>query len=256
MVNLASLLLARATEREREFAVSRALGGSAPAVVRATVIEGGLLGLVGGITGALIGTWGTRLLVTLGPVDLPRRDSIALDWNVAAVVIAVGFLLGLIAAAVPAIWAARVSLAALLSTSAVRGGAGSSRMRRGLIVVQVALSLVLLSTGGLVVRSFERLLVADPGFRPEGVLTFNSMPRCGPCRALSASAPPRSCHSRAELKGTLSRFRAPRGIPAIANETVVLSVTFSLAPVTSRPWGFVWSKAGNSRRRTVAPAAK
>jgi putative ABC transport system permease protein len=106
-------------------------------------------------------------------VDLPRRDSIALDWNVAAVVIAVGFLLGLIAAAVPAIWAARVSLAALLSTSAVRGGAGSSRMRRGLIVVQVALSLVLLSTGGLVVRSFERLLVADPGFRPEGVLTFN-----------------------------------------------------------------------------------
>jgi putative ABC transport system permease protein len=104
-VNLASLLLERAAEREREFAVSRALGASGPAVVRATLIEGGLLGLMGGIAGAWAGTWGTRLLVALGPPDLPRRDAIVLDWGVAAVVIAVGTLLGVVAAAVPAMWA-------------------------------------------------------------------------------------------------------------------------------------------------------
>jgi len=171
-VNLASLLLARAAEREREFAVSRALGASGPAVVRATLVEGGLLGFIGGTLGALAGVWGTRVLLALGPIDLPRRDSIALDWQVAASVIGVGTLIGLLAAAVPAVWAARVSLASLLSGMAVRGGASSGRMRRSLVVVQVALSLVLLSAGGLVVRSFETLLAADPGFKTQGLLTF------------------------------------------------------------------------------------
>ena len=172
-VNLASLLLARATEREREFAVSRALGASGLAVVRSTMVEGALLGLMGGIMAAVAGIWGTRLLVVLSPLNLPRRESIALDWGIAAVVITVGLLLGVSAAAVPALWAARVSLASLLSGIAVRGSANSGRLRRGLIVAQVALSLVLLSAGGLVVRSFELLLSADPGFRPNGVLTFN-----------------------------------------------------------------------------------
>src|SRR5262249_34075279 len=148
-VNLASLLLARAAEREKQFAVSRALGASGPAVVRATLLEGALLGLIGGVTGTLVGIWGTRLLVTLGPLDLPRRETIGLDWSIAVVVIAVSVLLGVLAAAVPAIWAARVSLASLISGITVRGGASSGRMRRSLIVVQVALSLVLLSAAGL-----------------------------------------------------------------------------------------------------------
>jgi putative ABC transport system permease protein len=78
----------------------------------------------------------------------------------------------MLAATVPATWAARASLARLLGSSAVRGGGGHGRMRRGMVVVQVALALVLLSTGGLVVRSFERLLRADPGFNPAGVLTL------------------------------------------------------------------------------------
>src|SRR5262249_31164930 len=63
-VNFASLLLARAAEREREFAVSRALGASGPAVVRATLLEGGLLGFIGGVLGGLVGIWGSRLLLT------------------------------------------------------------------------------------------------------------------------------------------------------------------------------------------------
>ena len=171
-VNLASLLLARAAEREREFAVSRALGASGPAIVRATLLEGGSLGLLGGIAGALIGVWGVRMLVALGPLDLPRRETIALDWGVGAIVAGVGLLLGLLAGAVPAVWAARIALTSLVSASAVRGTARSGRMRRSLIVVQVALSLVLLSTGGLVARSFQRLVSADPGFNPEGVLTL------------------------------------------------------------------------------------
>src|SRR6185436_4915808 len=109
-VNLSSVLLARAAERDREFVVSRALGANGSAIVRAMVIEGGTLGLMGGITGALAGSWGARMLVALAPVELPRRNELALDWSVAAIVISVGLALGLIAAALPAAWALRASL--------------------------------------------------------------------------------------------------------------------------------------------------
>jgi putative ABC transport system permease protein len=173
MVNLASLLLARAGQREQEFAVSRALGANPSAIMRATLLEGGVLGLLGGLAGTLAAIWGTRVLVALAPTDMPRRESIAVDWNTAAVVIGAGAFIGLLAATVPAVWAARISLASLLRNAAVRGGGGGhGRLRRGMVVLQVALSLVLLTAGGLVVRSFERLLRADPGFRPAGLLTM------------------------------------------------------------------------------------
>lgn len=172
MVNLASVLLARAAEREQEFAVSRALGANGLAVARATLIEGALLGLVGGTAAAVVAIWGTRALVALAPLDLPRREAVVVDWTIGAVVVGVGVLLGLIAAAAPATWAARASLSSLLAATAVRGGGGHGRMRGGMVVAQVALTLMLLTAGGLVVRSFERLLRADPGFQPEGVLTM------------------------------------------------------------------------------------
>jgi putative ABC transport system permease protein len=173
MVNLATLLLTRATEREKEFAVSRALGANQWAVVRASLLEGGALGMLGGAVGAGAAVWGTRLLVAVAPADLPRREFIALDWTIAAFVIGLGAVLGLVAATVPAIWAARANLAMLLGNAAVRGGGGGQgRMRRGMVIVQIALSLVLLSTGGLVVRSFEKLLRAEPGFDPTNVLTL------------------------------------------------------------------------------------
>jgi putative ABC transport system permease protein len=171
-VNFASLLLARAAHREREFAVSRALGANRSAVVRAMVFEGALLGLAGGVAGAVVGTWGARMLVALAPLDLPRRDEIALDWRVAVVIVLAGLVVGGVASALPSLWAARVSLASLIAPTAVRGAAGSQRMRRGIIVAQVALTLVLLCAGGLVARSLERLVAADPGFTPAGVLTF------------------------------------------------------------------------------------
>ena len=171
MVNLASVLLARAAQREHEVAVSRALGANTIAIVRSILLEGSLLGLAGGALGALAALWSTRALVALAPLDLPRREAIAIDWRIVATVIAVGGLLGVLAAAAPAVWAARASLSSLLASSAVRGGGAQGRWRRGMIVAQVALSLVLLSSGALVMRSFERLLRADPGFRPDGVFT-------------------------------------------------------------------------------------
>ncbi|MGH9158924.1 MAG: ADOP family duplicated permease [Vicinamibacteraceae bacterium] len=172
IVNLASVLLTRTAQREHEIAVSRALGANRVAVMRATLVEGAFVGLLGGAFGALAAVWGTRVLVALTPLDLPRREAIAVDWTIGAVVVGLGVLLGLLAATMPATWAARASLSSLLASSGVRGGGGHGRMRRGMVVAQVGLSLVLLTSGGLVVRSFERLLRADPGFKPEGLLTF------------------------------------------------------------------------------------
>ena len=171
-VNLATLLLARAAHREREFAISRALGANPVALARATLLEGGLLGTLGGAGGAVIAVWAVRALVALAPADLPRRESIGVDWMIALAVIAIGAALGLLAATLPAVWATRAGLTSLLANTAVRGGGGHARMRRGMVVVQVALSLMLLTTGGLVVRSFDRLLRANPGFVPDGVLTL------------------------------------------------------------------------------------
>jgi putative ABC transport system permease protein len=167
MVNLASVLMARAAQREHEFAVSRALGANGSAVVRATLFEGGLLGLAGGAAAALAAVWGTGALVALAPLDLPRREAVVVDWRIAAVSSAWVVSLGLLAAITPATWAARANLSSLLASSAVRGGGGGrGRLRRAMVVAQVTLSLVLLTTGGLVVRSFDRLLRADPGFTP------------------------------------------------------------------------------------------
>jgi putative ABC transport system permease protein len=170
-VNLGSVLLARAARREHELAVSRALGANNAAVARGALIEGGLLGLLGGALGTLVGVWGTQALVAFAPLDLPRRDAIALDSQSAAAIVGIGFALGLLAAVAPALFAARSSLSTLLANSGLRGGGGHRSLRRGMIVAQVALSLVLLNSGALVVRSFDRLLRTDPGFRPEGVFT-------------------------------------------------------------------------------------
>jgi putative ABC transport system permease protein len=172
LANLGSVLLARAAQREHEFGVSRALGANGLALVRATLFEGLVLGLAGGAAGSLAAFWATEALIALTPLDLPRRDSVAVDWSIAATVVLLGGLIGLLAAVAPAAWAGRARLSDLLAASAVRGGGGHGRMRRGMVVAQMALSIVLLGAGGLVVRSFERLLRADPGFRPDGVLTL------------------------------------------------------------------------------------
>jgi len=172
LVNLASILLVRAVQRETEFAVSRALGANGLALMRATMLEGAALGLAGGALGALAAVWVTKGFVSLAPEDLPRLSEIRMDWPIGLTVVAVGLVLGLVASSLPSVWARRARLSTLLGASAVRGGGGHGRARRSMVVVQVALSLVLLSAGGLVVRSFAELLRENPGFEAAGLLTF------------------------------------------------------------------------------------
>ena len=173
MVNLASVLLARAAQREHEFAVSRALGANG---ARRHARDAARRRPARRSSAARRARWsasGARARSSRSRRSICRAARRSRSTGASArSSSALGVLLGLLAATVPALWAARTSLSSLLASSAVRGGGGHGRMRRGMIVAQVALSLVLLSSGGLVVRSFERLLRADPGFNAEGVLTM------------------------------------------------------------------------------------
>jgi predicted permease len=172
LLNLATLLLARAAQREQEFAISRALGANRVALARGTILEAIVLGGLGGLVGAIIAIWGVGALIRLAPLDLPRAGSVAVDWPIAAVVVFVGALMGLAAGAAPAVWATRTEVLTLLARTSERSGGGHGRLRRGMVVLQVALSLVLLSAAGLVARSFGRLLRSDPGFEAANVLVF------------------------------------------------------------------------------------
>jgi putative ABC transport system permease protein len=231
MVNLATLLLARAARRERELAVSRALGASPAALARPTILEGAALGLLGGVGAVVVGIFGTRALVALAPLDLPRRDAIALDWPIGLLVLATGLLVGLTSAAVPGVWAARTRLGSLMGVMGVRGGGGRARMRRGLVVIQVALSLVLLTAGGLVVRSFDQLLRVDPGFDPAGVLTVR-IPIMGAANPGAEGI--HALHDRiqgelAALPGVIAVGAVP-GLPLTGTGASQTGVTFPGAP--------------------------
>jgi predicted permease len=169
--NIANLLLARFVARRREFAARIALGASRADVLRQLVTESMLVAVLGGAVGVLLAVWALRAVVVLGADLIPRVVEIGLDPMALAfslfVTLATGLLIGLL----PAWQASRVNVNETLK-EASRGSTGSGqRLRAGLLVVEVALSLVLLIAAGLLLTSFARLQRVAPGFEPEGVFS-------------------------------------------------------------------------------------
>jgi predicted permease len=172
-VNIASLLLARATARQRELAVRAALGAGRGRIVRQLLTESLTVALCGGVLGAALGYVAVRALVAGGGVQLPRGGNLHVDGVVLACTFLVSLMCGLLFGAMPAIRAAGPALEQRLRTStrgSVGAGAHAQRLRGALVVCQVALAVVLVAGAGLVTKSFARLLSADPGFSPEHVL--------------------------------------------------------------------------------------
>jgi putative ABC transport system permease protein len=173
--NIASLLLMRATFRQREMAVRAALGASQGRLLRQLIVESVALALVGGAAGLLLAVWATDLLagVAIRQLALPSTATIAIDRLVLSFALVVSALTGLLFGAVPALAASRPQLVETLK-GASRSIAGSrhARARQLFVVGEVALAFVLLAGAGLMVRSLDRLLRTDPGFRPDRVLTL------------------------------------------------------------------------------------
>jgi putative ABC transport system permease protein len=173
--NVANLLLARATSRQKEIAVRNALGASRWRIVRQLLVESLFLSLAGATLGLMFASWGTRLLITLGPGNIPRVNQVGLDLNVLMFTLALALVTGVVFGVLPAIHTSNPNLTGWLNEGA-RGsslGPRHSLVRSLLVVSEVALSLILLVGAGLLLKSFVNLLRTDPGFDPSKVVALD-----------------------------------------------------------------------------------
>jgi predicted permease len=175
--NVASLLLARATTRHKEIAACAALGASRWRLLRQFLTESLMLSLAGGVLGIALALWCTKFLVSIFPNDIanlsiPRLESIPINVPVLGFALAAAVLTGLLFGVAPAMQSAGANAADILKESS-RGatpGSRSARLRRVLVVAEIALSLVLLAGAGLLIESFERIARGSLGFQPDHVL--------------------------------------------------------------------------------------
>ena len=171
--NVANLVLARGASRKNEIAVRIALGASRARIVRQLLTESVLLALAGGALGTLLAFWAVDLLVKVNAGLLPRAEEIGLNACVLVFSLIISLLTGIGFGLVPAWQNSSVVLQdALAENSRTYAGGRSRRLRSGLIIAEVALSLVLLLSAGLLLKSFSRLINSDPGFRAKNVLTL------------------------------------------------------------------------------------
>ena len=205
--NVANLLLVRSSIRERELAVRAALGAGQGRLVRQLLVESLVLAAAGGLLGLLLAQVAVRILLLMRPDDLPRLDTVAIDPVVFGFALAASLASAMIFGLVPAVRAARPDLIAVLRksgrTAALGGG---TRLRSAVVVAEVVLSFVLLTGSALMLRSFVELQRVNPGFNPDGVLTF----RLANLRLGSQEA------AEAFMRDTSARLTALPGVDIVA----------------------------------------
>ncbi|PYI93189.1 MAG: ABC transporter permease [Verrucomicrobia bacterium] len=211
--NIANLLLARATVREKEIALRAALGASRPRIVRQLLTETLLLAGSGGILGLLIGEAGTEALIKTVPQNIPRISEIRLDGAVLGFTLLVSVATALLFGVVPAWQASRVDLNTSLKSGmrTSSGGEAKGRLRNGLVMAEVAVALVLLICASLLIQTFARLGRVPSGVQTERLLTA----RC----SLPATAYPKNDMINAFFDQLLMRIRAQPGVKSASTIT-------------------------------------
>jgi len=215
-VNVSNLLLARAVDRQREVALRAALGASRFMMARQLLVEAGLLTVVSSALGLLAGRWSLQAITWLRPPNVPIPDHIAMDGSVLVFAVAVSAAVALVCGVLPAMGTSRFDLAAILQAGFRRSTGTGGRTREILVVVELALSVALLATSGLLARSLMAVQRAPIGFEPSHVLT------------LQLRLPP----ARYGSKGDIARFfqRAIdriRSAPGVESAAFVRAVPFS-----------------------------
>jgi predicted permease len=212
-VNITNLSLSRASTRLKELATRHALGAPRRRVVRQLVTETTVLMMVGGCCGLAMGYWSLGTLPALGLAEIPRAHEIQMDAVVVAFTLGLALLLGVVVGSVPALHLAGMNLSLVLRDDSRTGtsGRGAKRVRRALVVAEVALAFVLLVGAGLLLASFRGLLQVDPGFTATQVLTGRVAP-------LPAQYPDDAA-LRSYTDRALERIRALPGVTAAGVST-------------------------------------
>jgi putative ABC transport system permease protein len=227
--NVANLLLIKAAATRKQVAVQYALGATRRRLGAHVLAESLLLGATGAVLGVLLAYWGVRAFVAIGPADIPLLSDARLDGRVLAFTVVATMLTVVVVALFPAWRSSRPEVAAVLRQSATRGrGRSDFRLMRMLTISQIALAMMLLTTGGLLIRSFRALLAVDPGFRPERVLTFQLELPMGSGMPY-ASQPPRD----AFFQTLLERIEA---LPGVSGATLA-----SAPPLEEEPAAFTFT---------------
>jgi putative ABC transport system permease protein len=210
--NVAALFLSRAAAREQEMSVRVALGASQSRLQQMLLIESLVLAVMSGAVGLALAWWGMRLLPTYLPASV-RLPEISLDGRVLAFVVIVALATALLCGFAPILWTRAVDLERRIrqNSAAVTTGGRRLFIQKGLVIATVTLSLVLLISAGLLVRSFLRMLAVDPGFRPDGVLTMSL--------ALPQPAYPKGEQVQAFYLNLLDRMRTMPGVRAAGAAT-------------------------------------
>lgn len=171
--NVANLMLARATGRSREMALRAALGAGRRRLTCQMLTESLLLAITGGAAGVALAWWGTRLLVSLAPAEIPRLDEIRLDPRVLLFALGVSLLTGVLSGLAPALRVSRVNLNdALKEAGKSTDGLPRHGVRNALVTAQIALAFVLAVGAGLMGKTLLRLLSVNPGYDPHNMLTL------------------------------------------------------------------------------------
>ncbi len=173
--NIANLLLARATIRQREMAIRAALGAGRARIVRQLLIESGMISLAGGAAGLVVAAWGAAYLSKLAASEFPRVAGTAVDLRVLAFTFGASLLTGLLFGIAPALLLSRQAPGEMLKEGGRSStqSTGQHRMRGLLIVCETSLAVMLLASAGLLIESLANLRRVNPGFEPRGVTTFN-----------------------------------------------------------------------------------
>lgn len=173
-VNLANLLLARATERGKEIAIRLSIGASRARIVRQLLTESVMLAVTGGFVGMALAQWIIDSIIALKPpIDIPITLELHVDWRVLIFSMIVSVVTGVLFGLVPALQATKTDLVPALKDVASQSGVRRSLLRNSLVVAQVAVSLLLLVAAGLTLRALQQLRAMNPGFNPENALMMN-----------------------------------------------------------------------------------
>lgn len=210
--NVAGLLLAKASGRQRELSIRAALGASRARVLRQLLAESVLLSSLAGALGVLLVGFALDALLAVSPESLPRIASVELDLRVLAFALVISLFTGIVAGMAPAIQATGAQLAESLKEAGARTTAArSNRLRRLLVVGELSLALVLLAGAGLMIRSFQRILDVEPGFDARGVVVMGL--------TAPSSEYPDEAQQAAFFQDILERVRSLPGVSAAGLST-------------------------------------